>query len=139
MGYLSAGKVDVADERMITSQLTDDKQASVSDLNMFSEVSFRHHHVTRWMLLRYLTDFLWIPIRHLFVNEKDTREMPRKCFPTNLLSRVAYQNRRYAPKTDQGFDKWIERSPGCGFPAAPLSGLLLRSYDSGKGRGLQSS
>jgi hypothetical protein len=34
---------------MITSQLTDDKQVSVSDLKMFLQVSFRHHCVTKRM------------------------------------------------------------------------------------------
>lgn len=34
---------------MITSQLTDDKQVSVSDLKMFLQVSFRHHYVTKWI------------------------------------------------------------------------------------------
>jgi hypothetical protein len=32
---------------MITSQLTDDKQVSFSDLKMSLQVSFRHHCVTK--------------------------------------------------------------------------------------------
>jgi hypothetical protein len=54
---MGGDRIRESEKRMITSQLTDDKQVSVSDLKMFLQVSFRHHCGTRWMPLCNLTDF----------------------------------------------------------------------------------